>query len=45
LNQRVYISNFLAPATITTEDGDNDKDVHGDYVDDVLLDGNWADAP
>jgi hypothetical protein len=42
--QAIYIDDFLKLTAITGEDGDDDKDIHDDYIDQVILDGNWAEA-
>jgi hypothetical protein len=41
----IYVDDFLTLTAITAEEGDDDQDVHDDYIDQVILDGTWADAP
>jgi hypothetical protein len=43
--RQIYIDDFLTLTAITTEDGDDDKDIEDEYVDQVILEGNWAEAP
>jgi hypothetical protein len=44
-HRAICLDDFLALTAITSEHGDDDKDIHEDYLDQVFFYGDWSEAP
>jgi len=44
-NRAIYLDDFHTLTAITSEELVDEKDVDAEYVDDVILEGNWIDLP